>query len=288
MTGTVYLNGEFVPRDGARVSVDDSGFLHGAGLFETMRAAAGRVFRLDRHLDRMVRSAEALHMPIERSVLPRSEDFESLLERNELLSGRVRLTVTCGSVFGHGDTAPAPTVCATVTGQADYPADQYKTGVAVLIARQQVSPTDPLAGHKTTNYLPRLLALRAAQGNRCSEALWFTPQNLLAEASVSNVFIVRDGGVATPPVETPVLPGIARATVLELCARDGIPADERALTIDVLLDADEVFLTNSIMQVMPVVRVERRDIGSGRPGPVAGQLLAAYRDLVVKECGGDE
>ena len=122
-----------------------------------------------------------------------------------------------------------------------------------------------MAGHKTMNYLPRLIALRAAHANRCVESLWFTTQHLLSEGSVSNVFVVRDGTVMTPPLDTPVLPGIARALVLELCGREGIRCDEAALTIDALLDAEEVFLTNSIMQVMPVVLIERRAVGDGRP-----------------------
>ncbi len=289
MSGTVYLNGAFVARDQAAVSVDDGGFLHGAGLFETMQAAGGRVFRLDAHLDRLQRSAEALQLPIDRGVLPGPAEFDSLLQRNAVRRGRVRLTATCGSVLSAGEhESVTPTVCATIAGESDYPAPLYENGVAVLISRHQVSSTDPVAGHKTTNYLPRLIALRAAHAYRCVESLWFTTQNLLSEGSVSNVFVVRGGKVMTPPRDTPVLPGIARALVLELCGREGIPCEETALTIDALLDADEVFLTNSIMQVMPVNRVERKDIGTGRPGPVAARLLRLYRDQVSKECDTDE
>ncbi len=158
---------------------------------------------------------------------------------------------------------------------------------AVMVSTFRQSPDDPIAGHKTTAYLPRLLALREAQHARCMEAIWFTTGNTLAEGSISNVFTVRDDMLSTPPLDTPVLPGIARGVVLELAARLGLKAREAALTIDDLLDADEVFLTNAIMQVMPVVRVEMHDIGKGTVGPVAKRLGEAYREVVRKECGGE-
>ena len=289
MGDVVYLNGELVPRDRATVSVYDGGFLHGAGLFETMRADNGRVFRLESHLNRLLQSAQTLQMPIQRGQLPAADDFARLLAGNEVVRGRVRLTVTPGSVLTGADAdagadGPSVTVCATATGQADYPDEFYERGVSVVISPFQQSPSDPVAGHKTTTYLPRLMALRDAHARGCAEALWFTTEHLLAEGSVSNAFVVKDAAVLTPGTDTPVLPGIARAAVLELCQAASVTAHERALTINDLLDADEVFLTNSIMQVMPVIRVEKKDIGAGRPGPLSRQLLTAYRDLVATEC----
>ncbi|MBN1510848.1 MAG: aminotransferase class IV family protein [Phycisphaerae bacterium] len=284
MEDVVLLNNEFLSRSEAAISVDDGAFLHGAGLFETMRAEQGRVFRLEQHVQRLMNSAERLLFPLDRGRLPSAEQFVELLRRNGVTRGRVRLTVSAGSVR-NATGEPNPTICSTAGGSADYPEEFYRNGVAVLISRCRVSPSDPVAGHKTTNYLPRLLALREAQTQQCAEALWFTTENLLAEGSISNVFVVKGGTVLTPRLETPVLPGIARAVVLELCREASIPTDERALSINDLLDADEVFLTNSVMQVMPVIRVERKDIAEGRPGPVARQLLAAYRECVAKECG---
>ena len=166
-----------------------------------------------------------------------------------------------------------------------YPHDFYERGVHVAICTFRVSPSDPLAGHKTTSYLPRLLALRDAQQARCVEALWFTTANRLAEGSISNVWIVRDGVLKTPPLDTPVLPGLARGVVLEIAKEIGIETRSCPLTIDDLLDADEVLLSNAIMQVMPVIRVERRDIGTARVGPIAKRLLEEYRRLVRRECG---
>lgn len=294
MTPIVYLNGRFVPEPDAHVSVYDGAFLHGAGLFETMRAENARVFRLEAHLERLIRSAARLLVPIQREALPGAETFRELLDRNQLQAARIRLTVSAGSMregtrdqggSGHTAAAPTLTVCATAAPAAGYAQSHYESGVSVAVCGFRLSPTDPLAGHKTTSYLPRLLGLREAMQARCMEAIWFTTNHQLAEGSISNVFIVRNRVVKTPPLDTPVLPGIARGVVLEIAPRCGFSVEETPLTIDDLLDADEVFLTNSIMQVMPVVRVEKHDITGSRVGDVTRRLLDEYRELVRKECG---
>ena len=288
MTKIVYFNGQCIRADEAHIGLDNGGWLHGAGLFETMRAGAGRVFRLEKHLDRLCASAERLLAPVERSTLPDDDTLSRLLARNDLTDARVRLTVTAGSVWqSAGDGQKPWTICATASALAPYPQSLYEQGVPVLITRYRQSPDDPLAGHKTTNYLGRLMALKEAREAGCDEALWFSTHNVLAEASISNVFIVKSGVVSTPPLDTPVLPGIARATVLEICARQGIETQERPITIDDLLDADEVFLTNAIMQVMPVRGIERREIADGKPGPIARGLLEQYARCVAKECRSD-
>ncbi len=296
MESTVFLNGEFRAATEARISAWDGGWLHGAGLFETMRAYRGRIFRLDAHLERLMASAQKLLTPLERPDLPLTSDLEALLRRNGLTDARVRLTVSAGSMLDMGTTQaaggqdrPKLTACATAAPLPAYPlpaypGELYATGMNVCVSPYKVSPDDPIAGHKSTCYLPRLLALRHAQAKRCGEALWFTTGNLLAEGSISNVFIVRDGRLATPPVDTPLLPGITRAAVLELAPAVGVEVEQRSLTINDLLDADEVFLTNTIMELMPVCRVEKRDIGHGKPGPITQELRSAYRAVVEKEC----
>ncbi len=286
MTGTIYLNGDFVNEGDALVSVYDGGWLHGAGLFETMRAENGCVFRLESHIERLRRSASTLLTDIQRDALPVPEVFTELLERNGVKTARVRMTVTAGSV--HPDRAgqkPDLTVCVTVAELSGYPARLYESGAAVTIGDFRVSPSDPIAGHKTTGFLPRLLCLRRAREVRCLEALWFTTANLLAEGSISNVFIAHKGVLKTPPLDTPVLPGIARGIVLEIAMDTGIEALQCPLTVNDLLDADEVLLTNSVLQVMPVVRVEKHDIRDGRVGQIAKKLLTEYRKRVKKECG---
>ncbi|HEY3244143.1 MAG TPA: aminotransferase class IV [Phycisphaerae bacterium] len=281
----VLLNGEVVAADEARISVWDGGFLHGAGLFETIRAEHGRLFRLEQHVARLRRSAETLLSPIDRARLPSANDFARLLEMNELTSARVRLTVTAGSMSPASETQQAAlTVCATAAPLSGYPDEMYRTGIAVVISRYRQSRSDPLAGHKCTSYLPRLLALRHAHAAHCMEALWFTPEHLLAEGSISNVFVIKAGRLTTPPLDTPVLPGIAREVTMECAKEAGMVVEERAVNIDDLLDADEVFLTNSMMRIMPVIRIERRDIGAGKPGETTRKLLERYHQTVEREC----
>jgi branched-chain amino acid aminotransferase len=290
MSAIVLLNGRFLPAEQAALSVWDGGWLHGAGLFETMQARHGRVFRLDAHLDRLMASAGKLLFAIERPDLPLTSDFAELLERNGLTEARVRLTASAGPVLGgevsspdeRGDR-PRPTVCATAVPLTRYPEEVLARGMAVSVSPFKVSPDDPLAGHKCISYFPRLLALRDAHAKKCGEALWFTTTNLLSEGSISNVFIVSGDKLLTPPVETPTLPGITRAAVLELATAGGIETHEKPLTINDLLDADEAFLANSIMEVMPVCRVERREIGKGKPGPMTRRLMEEYRQLVEVE-----
>lgn len=285
MTATIFLNGSFVPQERATIDVFDGGWLHGAGLFETMRAENGCVFRLESHLDRLRRSAEKLLHPIEREALPTDDQFRELLDRNELQDARIRLTVSSGTMKSAGTSGlPSPTVCATCSELFSYPPQMYNEGVSVTISRFLQSPKDPLAGHKTTCYLGRLIALRDAQQHRCLESIWFTTEHLLAEGSISNIFLVKDEILKTPARDTPVLAGIARDAILEIARSQRIDFVETRLTIDDLLGADEVFLTNSIMQVMPVIRVEKHDVGTGKPSAMTRRLSQAFRELVEQEC----
>lgn len=286
MTPTVYYNGRLVPESEAHVGVDDGGWLHGAGLFETMRAESERVFRLDDHLSRLRRSAEVLLHVLHPEILPTGDDLSGLIRANGLRSARLRLTVSAGSMRG-GDSTETPrlNVCVSVSPLAQPPPEVYARGVQVKLCSFRTSPSDPLAGHKCTSYLGRLLGLREAQRAQCFEALWFTTLNHLAEGSISNVFLVRDGALLTPPLSTPVLPGIARDTTLTLARALGIEAREQVLSIDDLLEAEEVFLTNIVFQVLPVVRIERRDIGEGAVGSMSKRLLNAFTDYVLRECG---
>jgi len=288
MTPFVYHNGTIVPATEAAIGVFDGGWLHGAGLFETMRAEQRRVFRIESHVERLRRSAAEILRPIERAELPSRVDFLDLLDRNELDEARVRLTVSAGSMLhGEGQQDTQLTVCVTAAPLSPLPPELYQKGVQVAICNHRLSSTDPVAGHKSTSYLPRLLGLREARQARCVEAIWFTTQNLLAEGCISNVFLVRGKTLLTPSLDTPVLPGIARGVVLELAQREAIDVREGALTINDLLDADEVFLTNAIMEVLPVIRVEQKDIGTGEPGAVTRRLIEGYRGLVRKECSGE-
>ncbi len=289
MAEHVWLNGTLVSADEAHVGVFDAAFLHGAGLFETMRAYAGKVFRLEAHLARLERSAEALGINpgIDRSDL--RDAVSSVLKANSLTEARVRLTVTAGPVRADDESGDRPhsTVLITAAALEACPERNRRKGMTVLISPFVQSRFDPLCGHKCTSYFARLLALRQAQQNRCDEAIWFTTDKLLAEGCITSVFLVKADVLKTPPLDTPVLPGITRQVVIELAQSRGITVQQAPLTINDLLDADEVFVTNSVIEIVPVCRVERHAIGDEKPGKLTRLMAEAYRQQVAQECGPD-
>jgi len=282
----VYVSGNLVPAAEARISALDAGVLLGAGLFETLRTYGGRPFRLGAHLARLRASGEFFRIFIRESDSQVAEAVARLVEANGLADARVRLTATRGPLADAvDDEAPPATLIITAGPMTPYPAELYEKGATVVVSDIRVSPDDPTVYHKTTGYLRNLLALRDAHRARATEALIFNTKGRLAEGSLSNVFIVSGGRLLTPPVEEGLLAGITRAAVLELAAEVGVPAEQRPLAVRDCLDADEMFLTNSIMELLPVGRVERKEIGTGRPGPVTKQLASAYRALVIRETG---
>lgn len=279
----VYLNGAWRSREEAAVSVDDRGMLQGVGLFETMVARNGRVWRLGRHLARMRRSAAALSLALPEDFDALPDVADELLARCALQDAKVRLTITAGAP-GRGETQRnRPTSLLTAAPFEPYPAVLYDRGMTVLVTSFQQSADDPVAGHKTLSYLPRLVALQVAQAADCQEAIWFTPDRLVAEGCMTSIFIVAGGKLQTPPLDTPVLPGITREAVLELAPGAAVEPVEQPLTIHDLLDADEMFLTNVGLGVMPVCRIERHSIGDEQPGPVTQHLRSALTELIERE-----
>lgn len=281
----VSLNGTLVPAEEARVSVFDSGFMQGIGLFETMRAYDGRAFRLQRHLDRLLDSARELGW----AVIPDPDDLvenvQQVLSASAGADARVRLTVTTGSLHAGPEDAPRLTIVATAAPLEKYPDECYTKGVTVVVADYRQSGHDPTAGHKTTSYFSRLASLRRAHARSAFETLWFTPDDYLAEAAISLVFVVRDELLLTPPLDTPVLPGITRAAVMELAVELDIPVREKALTLDDVLSSEEMFLTNSMIELIPVVRIGREVIGNEKPGEITRKLAVAYTELTMRETG---
>lgn len=272
----VFLNGSLVPVSQAQIGIDDSSFLYGIGLFETMRVVGGRLFRFQDHWQRLTASAEALSILNTYTESEVREGIERLLEANQLTDARIRLTLTGGSL--RAEENRRSTLLITATAFVPYPKEYFEKGVRVVITDYRQNPKDPFTGRKTTCYGPRLAALRAAHEKLAAEALWFTTENRLAEGCISNVFLVRQGTLLTPPLTTPVLPGIARKTVLELAQQEKIPAEERPLDINDLLAAEEVFLTNVIMTILPVVAVEGHTVGEGKPGPLTKRLTKQYEE----------
>jgi len=276
----VYLNGKIVPRGEATIGVSDAGLLHGASGFTTMLARNGVVFRLDRHLKRLFDTVKLLDLRTDATPESLTQAVNSLLKANQLTEARMRITLTPGDVH-----EGPPTTLVTAEPLGEYPPEWYEKGIDVVVSSFKQSPGDVAYGYKTGCYLHRILARQEAAAKRCEEAIWFTTSNYLAEACFNNVFLVLSGKCATPPLGTPVLPGIVREAVIELCAQLEIECDtESRLTVKEMLAADEVFLTGSCTGIRPVVRIERHAVGDEKPGEITKRIMGAYQELLDKEC----
>jgi branched-chain amino acid aminotransferase len=287
MADKIFLNDKLININEAGISVGDSGFLYGAGLFETMRAYNGFVFRLDDHLNRLLTSAKILFIEHSYNKEYFTEAVYKVLEANNIADARIRLTLSAGAI-PQAQAKPNPTLLITAAKLQPYPAEYYKNGVLVVLCPFRQNTSDPACGHKTTSYLSRMLALKQAHEKMAAEALWFTIDGQLAEGCISNVFLVKNSKLFTPKTNTPVLHGIARKTVCELAIENKIELVEKDLTIDDLLGADEVFITNVIMQVMPVVGIEKHNVGEGKPGTLTKKIQEHYGEFVKNNCRGKE
>ena len=293
------INGNMFPPDEASVRVDDAAFQHAVGLFETMAATHRRVFRLNEHLARLARSAAELGLTRELDTAALGEAVRKAIEHNGAERARIRLTLTPGpiSLLNHqAEQTPQPTVAVTATEPVGYDPRYFERGITVAIAGPLANPFDPLAGHKTLAYWGRLLTLRqaAALPGGAGEAIWLNITNHLASGAVSNLFLVKDGTLYTPfargeevpeALPAPVLPGITRAAVIEIAEREKIPVKRKMLNVEDLLGADEVFLTNSSWLVLPVSRVEKKQIGGDGSGvgAITRELRRHLLELVDHE-----
>jgi len=283
MEEIVYLNDAMVPRSQAKVSTVDYGFLYGYGLFETMRAYSGSVFRLDSHLTRLAKSADRLGIVVDTGVLKKA--VMDTLEANGLRDARVRLTVS----IGEGSFVPdlhsciAPSVLVVAAKYTPYADEIYQRGFRIIVSSIRRNSQSPVPAMKTANYLESLLARQEAKAAGVDDALFLNEKGQLAEASTSNVFLVSKGMLKTPQQESGILPGITRGVILELALQMGIMAFETDIRLEEMLGADEAFLTNSILEIIPITNLNGKAIGDGRPGPITRQLMAAYKNLVRSE-----
>lgn len=249
----VWLDGRFLPERKALIPATDPGFLYGHGVFEVTRAYGGIPFRLADHLERMRRSAALFKIPFRRP--PQLEPvIAELCRRNRAPDAYVRITLSAG---GHLLVLARP--------REPLPQVWYRRGAEVMIAPWRRDPRAPLCGHKTLNYLENVLTHREALRRGCADALYVGPRGELLEGCVTNVFLVVGGRVVTPRLGPGVLPGVTRKVVLEIEPS----ARERTVRLKELWKADEAFLTNSLIEVLPL----------GPPGPVTRRVAAAYRAL---------
>lgn len=283
-------NGRIVAPGEARVSPLDRGVLYGDGLFETMRAYGGRVFRLEAHLERLAASAPIVRFPLPWTAAELAAAVTGLLAASGLGDAYLRLT----ALRGEGPAGPAPGECPAAhyfviaRPLTPYPARCYEEGATAIVAPTRQNEGSPLARVKSTSYLNHALAVAAARDAGAEEALLLNNRDELAEGATSNLFAVRGDALLTPPVESGCLPGITRAVVLERASALGLAASLRPFTLADLLAADEAFFTNSLREVMPLVRVGPHAVGSGRPGPVTARIAADYRWVVRTTLATDE
>ncbi len=281
-----YVNGAFMPKEEARISVYDHGYLYGDGVFEGIRAYNGRIFRLDAHLERLYESAKYLMLEIPLSKAQMGEAILETVRRSGLRDAYIRPVISRGA----GDLGldprkcKVPTVVIIVDTIQLYPAEAYERGLRAITASTRKVRPDALSPQaKTLNYLNNIMARIEANRAGVDEAIMLTGDGYVCECSADNIFLVRSGEVWTPPAYLGILKGITRGTVMELARAQGLPMLERVFTLHDIYTADECFLTGTGAEVGPVVDVDGRRIASGVPGPVARRLAAAFRDLVTRE-----
>lgn len=282
----VYLDGRMVEGEEAVLPVDDRGVLFGDGLFETIRAYQGKPFRLDRHLARLREGCRVLRIagiPGDREV----EEAIAELYRENVKSGDayVRITVTGGPFDGSRTLARSqpPHVFIIVMPFEGYPQDFYRRGLRLTFSSIRRNTHSPLLRIKTNNYLESLYAKQEAVDNGYDDAVFLNTDGYLAEGSTSNLFLVRGGKVMTPHPDCGILPGITRETVLELCGKQGIAAEEGFYFLDDLKAAEEAFLTMTTGEIIPISEVADAFRSEKCPGPITLRLSQAYRRLVEEE-----
>jgi len=290
MEELVYLNGSLLPRSQAHISVFDHGFLYGYGLFETMRAYHGKIFLLERHLNRLLSASLILGLGSKLNATELSKACLDTLVANNLENARLRLTVTRGTVdsFPGPSVVNNPTVLVTASDYSPPLPESYDKGFRAGIASFPCCSQSPVLRLKSTNYLPNIRAKLEAEAAGLDESLLLNEHGFITEGSISNVFFVTSASrLVTPPVESGLLPGITRQVVMELADSLGIDAIESEVSLADLKQFDEAFFTNSLIEIMPLVEVREStdkviSIGSGNPGPVTRRLMAAYREMVEK------
>lgn len=278
----IYIDGKFLDQAEAKISVFDHGLLYGDGIFEGIRAYQGRVFKLREHIARLFCSAKAILLQIP---LTADELIAAVLEtcrENGIRDGYIRLVVTrgVGSLGLNPNSCKQPSVIIIADKIQIYPPEFYEKGLVIITVptvRNLHSALNPAI--KSLNYLNNILAKIEAHNGGCEEALMLNAEGYVSEGTVENVFIVQRGALHTPPLFAGALYGITRGVVMELGREAGLSVHETNLTRYDLFNADECFLTGTGAEIVPVVKIDGRIIGSGRPGPVTGDLISRFHAL---------
>ncbi|HTY82539.1 MAG TPA: aminotransferase class IV [Dehalococcoidales bacterium] len=290
MPELVYVNGAFVPRSEAKISVGDHGFLYGYGVFQSLRSYNGKLFLLDKHLKLLYKAAEVIGMRFKLEGLDLEKVFNDIVKVNNLKEARVRLTVTNGEnpALPWSDASGPPNIVASAVPYTPFPPEKYEAGFKIGIASLRRMKQSVLSSIKSVNYLLNVIVRMEAAGKGWDETLLLNDVGFIAEGGGSNVFFVKNGGLLTPPPDSGIIPGVTREVVMELAAGLGIKVEEKDIKPSDLGRFNEAFMTNSMMEIMPVVFVVDEkgkviEIGDGKPGAITRRLMAAYKDKVAKE-----
>jgi branched-chain amino acid aminotransferase len=281
----IYLDGQFVPKSQAVVSVFDHGFLYGDGIFEGIRSYGGNVFCMTEHIDRLYESAKSilLHIPMTKEEM--ADAVVETLQRNQYPDAYIRLIISRGV----GDLGLDPRSCVApsiiiIAEQLNlFPKEHYEQGLHIVTVPTRRNSPDALNPKiKSLNYLNSILVKIEAARSGALEALMLNQDGYVCEGSGDNVFLVKNGKLVTPPTYLGALEGITRNVVIELCEKLGIPCAEQPFTRHDVYVADEVFLTGTAAEMIPVVDVDGREIGDGRPGPMTALLTREFRKVTTE------
>jgi branched-chain amino acid aminotransferase len=275
------VNGEITPAEQARVSVLDNGFTFGDAVYETLRTYGGRPFHLDRHLERLRRSARRLAIALPQRDDALARDLDALLAQAANAESYIRIIVSrgVGDISYQFERVAGPTVVLVVKPLAAIPPEHYSSGVPVILSsirRNDPSALDPAI--KSCNLINNILAVQEAQAKGAFEPIMLNAMGEVAESASSNVFMVRGGDLLTPPLDAGILAGVTRGVVLELAASLDVAVREEPIAVKDLLAADEAFLTSTLKEVMPIASIDGKPVGSGGPGPVTLRLLRVLRE----------
>ncbi len=282
----INLNGRLVPEEKALISVFDHGLLYGDGVFEGIRAYNGRVFKLDQHIRRLYRSAKTILLVIPLTQKEMSQAVVETLKANHLKDAYIRVVVTRGK----GDLGldprkcPKPTYFIIASRIQLYPKEFYEKGMEIITVptrRNGVEMLNPAV--KSLNYLNNIMAKIEGNNAGAAEALMLNEEGLVLECTGENIFAVSGKKLVTPPLYLGVLEGVTRDVVMELSSQAGLVPFEELLTRHDLFNADEVFLTGTAAEIVPVTKIDGRVIGTGRPGPYTRKLMSLFRKLTERE-----
>ncbi len=278
MENQVYINGNFFPESRAKIGINEGGFLFGNGVFETMRTYSGSIFKLSQHIKRLLDSCRFLGIPFEETEEELEEEIEESLRINQVFPAYVKVIVSSGK---HGNSLTSvgshPNLIIIVRKFTPYSRAFYQKGFTGIVVSFKRNVFSPLLLHKSLSSLENLLAKREAEDKGAEEAIFLNSEGYLAEGAISNIFLLRDEKVITPSLNSGILAGITRQTILEICATLKIPLEQRKVELEELLRANEAFLTNSLMEIMPLTRVNSHCIGGGKPGKITEKISQEYR-----------